>query len=132
MVKKKSRKRSYGRRFKRRASKAKMPFEVLIAGASIPFTPAATGYRGIYDAAINGDMIGVMDELKTGFLGFDPARNTQTFNLMAALNPFDFEHARFSKMLLYAGLLGSVRKKLTGRYTSKMFSKIPLIGRWVS
>jgi hypothetical protein len=129
---KQSRSRRYGRRFKRKASKAKVPFEVLIAGGSIPFTDAASGISSPYDRAVNGDYVGVMDALKVGFLGFEPGRNTQTMNIMAALNPFDFEHARYSKMLLYAGLLGTVRKKLTGRYTNKLFAKIPLIGRWVS
>lgn len=132
MTKKKRSRRSYGRRFKRRVSKAKIPFEVLIAGGSIPFTPAASGFASIFDAAQSGDMTGVMDNLKVGFLGMDPARNASNFNLMAALNPFDMEHARYSKMLIYSGLLGSIRRKFTGRYTNKLFSKIPLIGRWVS
>jgi len=113
-------------------TKAKIPFEVLIAGGSIPFTPAADGFASIYEAAQQGDMTGVIDNLKVGFLGMDPARNASQFNLMAAINPFDFNHARFSKMLMYAAIIGTVRKKLSGRYTNKLFAKIPLIGRWVS
>lgn len=127
-----SRRKSYGRRFKHKASKAKIPFEVLIAGGSIPFTPAASGFSSIYDSATRGDVTGIMDNLKVGFLGFDAQRDTQSFDLIKALNPFDFEHARFSKMLLYAGIMGSIRRKFTGRYTNKLFSKIPIIGRWVS
>lgn len=130
--KRKISRRSYGKRFKRRASKAKIPFEVLIAGGSIPFTDAAPGVSSPFNRAQAGDFVGVMDALKVGFLGMNPARNASEFNLMAALNPFDFEHARYSKMLLYAGLMGSIRRKFTGRYTNKLFSKIPLVGRWVS
>ena len=129
---KRSRSRRYGRRFKRRASKAKVPFEVLIAGGSIPFTPAADGFASIYEAAQQNDITGVIDNLKVGFLGMEPARNTSQFNLMAAINPLDFNHARFSKMLMYAALIGMVRRKVSGRYTNKLFAKIPLIGRWVS
>ena len=113
-------------------TKAKIPFEVLIAGGSIPFTPAASGISSIFDSAQNGDFVGVADALKVGFLGMKPARNTSEFDLMAAINPFNFESARYTKMLIYAGLIGSIRKKLSGRYTNKLFAKIPLIGRWVS
>jgi hypothetical protein len=129
---KQSRSRRYGKRFKRKASKAKIPFEVLIAGGSIPFTPAASGISSIFDSAQNGDFVGVADALKVGFLGMKPARNTSEFDLMAAINPFNFESARYTKMLIYAGLIGSIRRKISGRYTNKLFAKIPLLGRWVS
>jgi hypothetical protein len=132
MAKKKRSRRSYGRRFKRHVSKAKIPFEVLIAGGSIPFTDAASSISSIYDSARIGDFVGVADALKVGFLGMKPARNASEFDLMAALNPFNFESARYTKMLIYAGLLGGIRKKLSGRYTNKLFAKIPVIGRWVS
>ena len=121
--------RRYGRRLKRRFSKAKAPFEMLIAGAAIPFTPAARGWATPYDYAMQGNITGIMHNLKNGFLGIDA---DQSFDLFRTLNPFDMDRARYTKMLIYAGIIGSIRRKITGRYTAPLFKKIPLIGRFVS
>jgi hypothetical protein len=128
MPKKRSARR-YGRRLKRRFSKAKAPFEMLIAGAAIPFTPAARGWATPYDYAMQGNITGIMHNLKNGFLGIDA---DQSFDLFRTLNPFDMDRARYTKMLIYAGIIGSIRRKITGRYTAPLFKKIPIIGRIVS
>jgi hypothetical protein len=120
--------RRYGRRLKRRFSKAKVPFETLIAAGVIPFTPAQTGWRS--DWLLSGNLQEITNQLKSGFLGMDI--NTGAIDIMGALNPFEMNKARFSKMLLYASLLGMVRRKITGRYTAPLFKKIPIIGRIVS
>jgi len=127
--------RRYGSRLKRRFSKAKVPFEVLIGAATIPFTPAQTGCMTPMEALQQGNMIELMNQLKSGFLGIDiwnRGAGGAGPNIMGLLNPFDMECGRFTKTLLYAGLIGMVRRKITGRYTSGLFKKIPLIGRIVN
>jgi hypothetical protein len=128
-------KKAYGkaRRFSRRhgSKLRRVPIETLIALGTVPFTGAAEGFGSIYDCVQTGDWTGVIDNLKVGFLGFDPARNAQTFNLGAMLNPFDMQHGRFTKTIIVASLIGAVRRKLTGKYTDQMFRKIPIVGRWV-
>jgi len=123
------------RRLKRRFSKAKVPFEVLIGAATIPFTPAQTGCMTPMEALQQGNMIELMNQLKSGFLGIDiwnRGAGGAGPNIMGLLNPFDMECGRFTKTLLYAGLIGMVRRKITGRYTNGLFKKIPLIGRIVN
>ena len=127
----------YGGRLKRRFSKAKVPFEVLIAAGTIPFTPAQSGCMTPMEALQQGNMVELMAQLKSGFLGIDIFGSSRGGtvggpNIMGLLNPFDMEVGRFSKTLLYAGIIGSIRRKITGRYTNPLFKKIPLIGRIVN
>jgi hypothetical protein len=117
------------RRLKRRVSKAKVPFETVIAAGLIPFTPADSGWGSTpFSCLQTGDITGLTNHLKSGFLGM----TGNNFDIAAALNPFNMNSARYSKMILYASLLGMVRRKITGRYTAPLFKKIPLIGRIVS
>ena len=127
--KRSSRSRRYGRRLKRRFSKAKVPFETLIAVGTIPFTPAQSGWGTPLAGLQAGNYESVMNQMKSGFLGMDPNGN---LDLFAALNPFNMERARYTKTIIYATLLGMVRRKITGRYTAPLFKKIPIIGRFVS
>jgi hypothetical protein len=129
MPKKRSSRR-YGRRLKRRFSKAKVPFETLIAAGTIPWTAAQTGWGTPFNCATRGDIDGIMLNLKSGFLGM--SNGSGGIDLMAALNPFNMECARYTKILTYATILGMIRRKITGRYTAPLFKKIPLIGRFVS
>jgi hypothetical protein len=128
MPKKRSARR-YGRRLKRRFSKAKVPFETLIAVGTIPFTPAQSGWATPLSDLQAGKLDSVMSHMKSGFLGMDP---NGSIDIMGALNPFNMERARYTKTIIYATLLGMVRRKITGRYTAPLFKKIPLIGRIVS
>lgn len=120
-------------RARRRFSKAKVPFEVLIGAATIPFTPAQSGCMTPFEAVQRGNMVELMAHLKSGFLGIDIfGRYGGGVNLMGLINPFDMEVGRYTKTLIYAGLVGMVRRKLTGKYTAPLFKKIPLIGRFVN
>lgn len=130
MVKKKrSRRRRLGR-FRKRIGKAKIPFETLIGAGAIPFTPAQSGWGSPFEFIQTGNFVGVMDSLKSGFLGMDPW--TGQIDFASLINPFSFEKGRYVKMLVGATLVGMVRKKLVGRYTTPLLKKIPFIGRWVS
>lgn len=119
--------RRYARRVRHRVSKMRVPFEVPIALASIPFTTPAEGW-GVtpYQAAQQGDIGGIMAELNKGFLGMNQDGSVDVFS---AVNPFNFGNARYSKMLLWAGLIGSFRRKLSGKYTDPLIRRIPMIGR---
>jgi hypothetical protein len=122
------RSRRYGRRLKRRFSKAKVPFETLIAVGTIPFTPAQSGWSSNW--LMSGNIQEITNQLKSGFLGMDISNGS--IDLMRALNPFDMERARFTKTIMYATILGMIRRKITGKYTAPLFKKIPVIGRIVS
>jgi len=125
--------RRYGRRLKRRFSKAKVPFEVLIGAATIPFTPAQSGCMTPLEALQAGNMTELVSQMKSGFLGVDIFGSSGGGpDVMRMLNPFDMERGRYTKTLIYAGLIGMVRRKITGRYTTPLFKKIPLIGRIVN
>jgi hypothetical protein len=123
------RSRRYGRRLKRRFSKAKVPFETLIAVGAIPWTAAAPSWSTPFEYMQQGNITGVMHSLKKGFIGMEPDGK---MDLMKTLNPFDMDNARYTKMIMIATLIGMVRRKITGRYTAPLFKKIPLIGRIVS
>lgn len=129
-----SRKRSYPRRYFRRFRRAKnkVPFETLIAGAAIPFMPPRDGFSSPFEALQRGDMTGVADALKNGFLGMDGGRGTPDINVAGLLNPFDMNYGRYTKMLILAGLIGMTRRRIAGRYTSPLIKKIPVVGRWCS
>lgn len=116
------------RRFGRRVAKTKTPFETLIAGVAIPFTPAASGWQSPFEYAQQGNVTGIMHSLKKGFIGMEPDGRMDIFK---TLNPLDMECGRYSKMLIYASLIGMIRRKIAGRYMAPMMKKIPIIGRSV-
>jgi hypothetical protein len=129
-AKKKWYRRTYGGKARYRHSKAKPSLETLIAAGTIPFTPAASGFATMFDSAKGGDWEGIADSLKCGFLGFDPQRNATNFNLIGMINPFDMDHGRFTKMLVFAEIAGRIRRRFAPR-SSDLIRKIPFIGRWV-
>jgi len=127
--KKKKTKYRYVKRFKKRARKAaKVPFEILVAGAAIPFTSPHPGYKNPVQALQDGQPEQAIDALKMGFLGMDSEGNIDIFG---AINPFNTEKARYSKMLMGAGIIYKVRRKITGKGVQTLMRKIPLVGRWV-
>jgi hypothetical protein len=105
----------------------RVPIETLIAGGLIPFTPAETGWASNW--IMSGNLQEITNQLKSGFLGMDI--RTGNIDIMRLANPFDMERGRFTKMLLLATLIGTVRSKLTGKYTQPLFNKIPMIGRFL-
>jgi hypothetical protein len=130
-------KRRYGRYggfrgFHRVRHSAKIPLEMVIAGASIPFTPPQDGWRSIVDELSSAGSPqdkgkNIIRYLSQGFMGFDPS-NPSAFNAFAAINPFDLSSARYTKMLLYAGLISMVRKRIV----HLPMKKIPILGRYIS
>lgn len=127
------RRRRYTPRWFRRyhRKKPKIPLETMIAGASTFFIPAREGYYAPVDHLQSGNVKGVLYNYLEGFTGIDMDGGKFDFNLGQTLNPFDFSRARYWKLLLYATLLGIVRKRLV-RQSSQLIQKIPLIGRIVS
>lgn len=127
--KKKSSKRKSRKYGKRRWKDTKMPFETVVVGVTIPFTPAADGFGSIFECIQSGDIQGIIDNLKCGFLGYEPTRGTTQINFAAALNPFDLNHARFTKEIMYSVILYKFRKAITGNSMTNLVRKIPWIGR---
>ena len=84
------------------------------------------------DALQAGNMTELVQGLKSGFLGVNIWNQGAGPDIMGMLNPFNMEVGRYTKTLIYAGLIGMVRRKITGRYTNPLFKKIPLIGRFVN
>lgn len=125
----KPKRRWFSRKHRKRTPKT-VPFEVLIAAGTIPFTPATNGSKSILGHIQDQNWDAVGKTLKTGFLGID--YSTDQFDIFGMINPMDMEHGRFTKTLIIAGLIGMIRKKLSGKYTAPLFRKIPFIGRWVS
>ena len=128
MAKKKA-KRRYTRRTKRsrRRKTPRVPIEVVIAGASIPFTPPKSGWASPWAHIQQGNMEEALKHLSTGF-GFEP---DQPLNVVGLINPFDLETARYGKILLWSGVAGMIRHKLSGKYTDALFRKLPLVGRFI-
>jgi hypothetical protein len=127
MVGKKKRRRSRRLGKIRRHLPKKVPIEVLVAGAMIPITPSNSGWSSILDYATKSDWVGLARTLQSGFLGMVDDK----IDIIQAINPFNMESARFTKMLIISGIIGSIRAKISGRYTTPLFSKIPIIGRWI-
>ena len=126
-------KRSYVSRAKgagRRISRMNPPIEMLIALGVIPFTNSRPGFPSPFESAMNKNWQAVANDVKQGFLGMD---ETGRIDLLGALNPFDFDHAKYSKMLTAAGILGYVRKKMPwAKVQSALYRKIPFVGRRIS
>ena len=114
-----------------RRKKKTVPFETFVAATAIPFTPAATGFASPFDCIKIGNMGGIADSLKCGFLGFKPLKGTNQLDLTRLINPLDMEVGRYTKMLIYASLIGMLRKRIS-RSSSVLLQKIPIIGRWIS
>jgi hypothetical protein len=98
--------------------------EVAIGLGAIPFTPSADGWAPLYQDAIAGNWGAVGTQLKQGFLGMEA---NGSLNIGAALNPFDMNHARYTKTLIYAYLISKVRRML-----GLKLDRVPFIGRWIS
>ena len=123
-IKKVTRKRRYSRR-KYRRKKSKIPLETMIALGAIPFTPAANGWGSPFTDIQAGNINGVGNNLKLGFLGID---DQGRFDIAKLLNPFDMNYGRYTKMLIYSGVISKLRKSLV----RIPFDKVPLIGKYIS
>jgi hypothetical protein len=110
----------------RRHGKPKIPLEVAAAGIAIPFTPPRTGWNSLVGCAQAGDWNGFGMDLAMGFIGFDPS--TGQIDLWGAINPLNFESARYTKMLIAGGLIHKVRKMLV----KVPMNKVPIIGNHIS
>lgn len=120
-----SRFRRFGRRVARRAAKQKFPLETVIAGAAIPFTPASDGWNSPFGLAQQGGYDQIMPTLAKGFLNMEP--NGQV-NIWGIINPFDFNSARYTKMLIASALVSKVRKK----FVHLPLDRIPMVGKYIS
>jgi len=106
--------------------KMKLPMETAVALVAIPFTPSYTGGPSIIESAQRGNYKQVAHDLVNGFLGLNMA--TGHVNIMASLNPFDFNYARYSKILFWSGVTSKIRKKAV----RIPFDKVPFIGKYIS
>jgi len=123
-----AKKRRYRRKAKSYHKKARrtIPFEVVIAGGAIPFTPARDGYgRTPFQAIQGGDFEYAMRSLMDGFT---PIAHDGRMDVWNYINPFNLNGGRYMKMLLYAGLASKVRKK----FVKIPFNKVPIIGKYIS
>lgn len=131
-TKKRRRRKTTPKRYTRRRRKT-VPIEMFVGAGSIPFVGARTGYGSILNCVQRGDWTGVADNLVCGFTPVYQCRGAvKGIDVFNFINPFNFEQGRFMKILLWSGIAGMLRKKLIGRYTSNLFRRIPIIGRWVS
>lgn len=117
-----ARRRYFGR--KRRRGRPKIPLEVGITALAIPFIPGYPGWATPISDLQAGKTTETLSALVHGFTGIDPTRGT--FNLMATINPFDFDVARYTKMLIAAALISKVRKRFV------KLDKVPFLGRYIS
>lgn len=92
---------------------------------AIPFSGAKSGWQSPIADVQQQNWEGLANNLKSGFLGLNPDGSFDPFN---ALNPFNFEDARYSKMLLWSGIMSKVRK----RFVRIPMGKIPIVGRYIS
>jgi len=124
---KKRRRRTYKPKRKRRQTR--IPLEMVMGAVAIPFSSPADNWSGNPVEKIQaGQMNEAMYHLVRGFTGFDiPAGK---INIMRTLNPLDLGEARYWKLLFYTGLIGSLRARLV-KSSSKLFRKVPFIGRWI-
>lgn len=108
--------------------KRTIPFESFIAGVShlaIPQFGASP-----LQALSQGNLQGFLKSEVGGWTGIN-LDNPSDINVLQMINPFDFSRGAYWKLMLLAGIVGAVRKRLF-RNSSMLFRKIPLIGRWVS
>lgn len=123
----KRRRRRYTSKRRRRYS-PKIPMEVAVAGISIPFTPAESGWNSPLDYAMNKDFEGLAASLRSGFLGMKGGRTSTGIDFFGLLNPFDMDTARYTKMLIAAGVVSRIRKT----FIRIPFKKVPFIGKYIS
>lgn len=110
-----------------------VPIEMLAGSIAIPFLNVGDSPNySLVQRLMSGDMMGAANCFVQGFTGYDIINKRFSGNIWETLNPFNLKYAPYTKILLLTGLIGLVRKKLIGRYTTPLFKKIPLIGRWVS
>lgn len=115
----------------RRHKKSKPPMEMLIGAATIPFIPAFADYpqNSIFTAMKQGDAHEAAKQAVKGFINMDI--DSGQIDLMGLINPFDFNGARYTKVLMWSGIAGTVRKKLAPKST-QLIQKIPIVGKMVS
>lgn len=128
----KRRRRRYTPKRYRKRRKTTIPMEVLIAAGSHIAMPAFPAYPSNtpIKALTEGDFKEFMKQEAMGWTGID-VDNPAGINIMDTLNPFNFGRAAYWKVLFWAGIASKFRKKLVPQ-SSKLFQKIPWIGRWVS
>lgn len=114
------------RRWARRR-KPKIPLEVLGAGIAIPFVPPRDGWSSPFDAVQSQDWRGLGGTLAMGFAGVDTLGG-EPMDVFAMLNPFDMSRARYTKMLIWAGVASKIRKK----FVRIPFDRVPLVGKYIS
>ena len=133
MTKKPFRRRSFRRKIKRHIKKYRPPIEVGIAGAATVFTPPRTGWGSPMQHIQDNHPELVLQDYAQGLAGITLPMNDQPFefNILSTLNPFDFESARYTKMMLWSAFGGTIRKKLI-KGSSGFIQKIPIIGRMFS
>lgn len=129
--------RRLARLFRRRRPKT-IPFETLVATASLPFIPPGDEWTigAPYTQLTQYKSItGALRGLLSGFTGItvydDTGKNISYPNIAQVLNPLDFSRARYWKIIFWASIAGMIRKRLV-KGSSYLFKKIPIIGRWVS
>lgn len=121
--------RRYIRRYKRKRRRIRIPFEMIMGALAIPFSsPADNWSMSPYEWMKAGRPDEVVNHLVRGFTGYNIPDGK--INVMRALNPFDLGEARYWKLLLLTGLVGTIRSKVV-KSSSKLFQKVPFIGRWV-
>lgn len=125
MAKKRKSYRRHYRRVRRYIGKQKMPLEVGVTLLGTIVTPAKTGWNSPLACMQNQDYTGVGNNIMSGFTGITPGVQPDVGKI---LNPFDMEFARYTKMLIIAGLVSKVRKRLV----KVSFGKIPFIGGMIS
>jgi len=125
--KKKKGGRSVPKKKKTKRRTVKIPLEVAVAGIGTVFTPPCPGWSSPIQYAQEGNWEWTGRSFLRGFLGVD---ENGGLNVMAALNPIDFNEARYWKMLFWGAVLSKVRKALMGR--RNIFAKVPIIGKFIS
>ena len=91
----------------------------------MPFTSPASGYKSPVEALQGGNLAEVMDTLKKGFLGMSPDGQ---IDIMGVLNPMNMDAAKYTKLLLAAGIIAKIRKSVF----KVSLKKIPMLGKYVS
>lgn len=125
-VRKTTKRRSY-RKKSRRKPKHKIPLEVAVALGAIPFTPCSEWGAGIIPNIQAENPRAAAREAVHGFIGVD-IDYPQGLDVFRTLNPLDFGVARYTKILIMAGIISKFRKSLV----KIPMDKIPFIGKYIS
>lgn len=117
--------RRYRPRFRGIRHKPKIPLEVALVGAAIPFTPAHAGWESPLQLAQRGAFTELGYSITGGFLGMNPEGNVDWWGL---INPLNMDAGRYTKMLIAGALVSKVRKRLV----KIPFDKVPFVGKYIS